>query len=132
MLGSERSGPCLSVVRTFGADLWSRFLAPFLSKYLPRHPTVLAKNLPGGGSFSGANIFAATAKPDGLSMLNTSGSTQIPILLGLKTVKYDYSQMRFFPAGPTGGGAYISSKLGVTSLKELPMARPHEVIQFGC
>ena len=114
----------ITIICPFGAggggDLWSRFIAPFLGKYLPGHPTVVVRNVPGGGSISGANIFAATAKPDGLTVLNTSGSTQIPYLLGQKNVKYEYRDLRFFVAGPTGGGAYISSKFGVKSLRDLP------------
>ncbi len=102
-----------------GGDLWSRFIAPFLGQYLPGKPNVLVQNVPGGGSISGANLYAATARPDGLTVLSTSASTQFPYLLGQKNVKYDYRQLQFFLAGPTGGGAYISSKMGVASLKDL-------------
>lgn len=113
----------ITVVVPFGVgggnDLWGRFLAGFLQKYLPGNPTVVVKNSPGGGSVSGANLFAATAKPDGLTVLVSSGSTQFPFLLGEKRAKYDYSKMRFVLAGPTGGVAYISSKLGIDSLSSL-------------
>lgn len=102
-----------------GSDLWGRFLAIFLQKYLPGNPVVIVKNVPGGGSVSGANLFAATAKPDGLNILVSSGSTQFPFLLGEKRVKYDYSKLKFVLAGPTGGVAYISSKLGCAGLSEL-------------
>ena len=102
-----------------GNDLWGRFLAGFLQKYLPGSPTVIVKNSPGGGSVSGANLFAATAKPDGLTVLVSSGSTQFPYLLGEKRAKYDYSKLKFVLAGPTGGVAYISSKYGVDGLKSL-------------
>ena len=50
-----------------GSDTWARFNAPFLSKYLPGRPVVIVRNVPGGGSTKGANRYAATAKPDGLS-----------------------------------------------------------------
>jgi len=102
-----------------GNDLWGRFLANFLQKYLPGTPTVIVKNSPGGGSVSGANLFAATAKPDGLTVLVSSGSTQFPFLLGEKRAKYDYAKLKFVLAGPTGGVAYISSKLGVDGLKSI-------------
>ena len=122
----------ITVVVPFGVgggnDLWGRFLAVFLQKYLPGNPTVVVKNSPGGGSVSGANLFAATAKPDGLNVLVSSGSTQFPFLLGEKRAKYDYSKMRFVLAGPTGGVAYISSKLGVgglTSLNKLKSQKLH-------
>jgi tripartite-type tricarboxylate transporter receptor subunit TctC len=102
-----------------GNDLWGRFLATFLQKYLPGNPVVVVKNSPGGGSVSGANLFAATAKRDGLTVLVSSGSTQFPFLLGEKRVKYDYAKLKFVLAGPTGGVAYISSKYGVDGVKSL-------------
>lgn len=102
-----------------GADVWGRFNATYLQKYLPGNPTIIVKNVPGAGSVSGANLFAGTAKPDGLTVLVTSGSTQFPYLLGEKRVRYDYKKMRFFLASPTGGVAYISSKLGVKSVAEI-------------
>lgn len=102
-----------------GSDVWGRYIAPFIGKYLPGSPAVTVRNQPGGGSISGANVFAATAKPDGLTILGTSGSTQFPYLLGVPQVKYEYKDWRVVLAGPTGGVAYLSSKLGVGSVKEL-------------
>ncbi len=117
------AGQSVTIVVPFGvgggADLWARFNALFLQKYLPGKPAVIIKNSPGGGSVSGANYFVATAKPDGLTVLATSGSTQFPYLLGETRVKYDYKKLKFFLAGPTGGVAYISAKTGVDSLKSL-------------
>jgi tripartite-type tricarboxylate transporter receptor subunit TctC len=102
-----------------GSDTWARFNAPFLAKYLPGKPTVVVKNVQGGGSTTGANQFAASGKPDGLTIFGTSGSTQFPYLLGDPRVKYEYKDWRVIMAAPTGGVAYLSTKLGVTSLKEL-------------
>ena len=64
-----------------GSDTWGRFNAPFLSRYLPGQPTVVVRNVPGGNSIAGANRFAARARPDGLSVLGTSASTQFPYLM---------------------------------------------------
>lgn len=117
------AGQTITILVPFGVgggnDLWARFLAPFFTKYLPGNPVVVVKNSPGGGSVSGANLFAATAKSDGLTALVSSGSTQFPYLLGEKRVRYDYKKLQFVMAGPTGGVAYISSKLGVDGLKSL-------------
>ncbi len=116
------AGQTVTIVVPFGVgggnDLWGRFISIFLPRYLPGNPNVVVKNSPGGGSVSGANYFAASAKPDGLTVLVSSGSTQFPYLLGEPRVKYDYRKMKFFLAGPTGGVAYISSKHGV-DLKSL-------------
>lgn len=111
-----------------GSDVWARFNAPFLSKYLPGNPTVVVKNAPGGGSTTGANRFASSAKPDGLTLLGTSGSTQFPYLLGDKRVHYDYKDWHMVMAAPTGGVAYISSKFGVKSVKDLAKLRGQKLV----
>jgi tripartite-type tricarboxylate transporter receptor subunit TctC len=102
-----------------GSDVWARFLGPILSKYLPGKPVIVVKNVPGGGSITGTNQFAASAKPDGLTILGTSGSTQFPYLLGDTRVKYDYTKWQVVLGAPTGGGVYISPKFGVQSVRDL-------------
>ena len=98
-----------------GSDTWARFNAPLLSKYLPGNPTVVVVNEPGGGSTKGTNLFAARAKPDGLTILGTSGSTQFPYLLGDPRVRYEYADWKIVMAAPTGGVAYTSPSTGVSS-----------------
>jgi tripartite-type tricarboxylate transporter receptor subunit TctC len=111
-----------------GSDVWARFNAPFLSKYLPGNPNVVVKNVPGGGSITGTNQFASNAKPDGLSVLGTSGSTQFPYLLGDPRVRYEYKDWQMVMAAPTGGVAYISSKFGVKSAKDLGKLKGQKLV----
>lgn len=122
-LAADFAGKTITFVIPFGvaggSDVWGRFVATYLSKHLKGNPSVVVKNQPGGGSVAGANFFAAAAKPDGLTILGTSGSTQFPYLLGESRVKYDYKEWKLILAGPTGGVAYISAKSGVKSLKDL-------------
>ena len=121
--GVDFSNKTIELVMPFGvgggSDTWARFNAPFLSKYLPGQPTVVVKNVPGGGSITGANQFGARAKPDGLSLLGTSASTQFPYLLGDSRVRYEYKDWQVVLAAPTGGVAYLSSSLGVKSLADV-------------
>ncbi len=116
-------GKTITVIIPFGvgggADLWGRFNAPFLSKYLPGNPAVVVRNQPGGGSVSGANLFAATAKPDGLTLLGASASTQFPYLLGEARVKYEYKDWRLVLASVSGGVAYVHAKSGVKGAADL-------------
>lgn len=102
-----------------GSDTWGRFNAPFLSKYLPGNPTVVVVNEPGGGSTKGANLFAARAKPNGLTILGTSASTQFPYLLSDPRVRYDYADWSIVLAAPTGGVVYASPSTGVTKTDEV-------------
>lgn len=106
-----------------GSDVWARFFEPVLSANLPGKPTVVVKNVPGGGSIVGTNQFQARAKPDGLTILGTSGSTQFPYLLDDPRVKYEYKDWIPVLASPTGGVAYINPEVGVTGAKDLAKAK---------
>ena len=102
-----------------GSDTWARFNAPFLTRHLPGNPNVVVVNEPGGGSTRGTNLFAQRARPDGLTMLGTSGSTQFPYLLGDPRVRYEYQDWSVVMVGPTGGVAYVSPSTGVNSLDDV-------------
>ena len=106
-----------------GSDKWARFYAPLLSETLPGKPSVVVKNVPGAGSTKGANWFAQRAKPNGLTILGTSGSTQFPFLLGDRRVRYDYADWHIVLATATGGVAYLPADLGARW-----RANPQEVI----
>lgn len=102
-----------------GSDLHGRFYAAYLSKYLPGKPTVVVRNMPGGGHSIGGNYFARHAKPDGTDIFSSTGSTQFPFLLGDKRVQYDYANMRAFLNSPFGGVAYVQPDLGVKSVADI-------------
>lgn len=111
-----------------GSDTWARFNAPLLSKYLPGQPTVVVVNEPGGGSTKGANLFAARARPDGLTILGTSGSTQFPYLLGDPRVRYEYKDWKIAWAAPTGGVVYTSPSTGVSSVEDIAKLREQKLV----
>jgi len=96
-----------------GSDKWSRFYAPLLSDALPGKPNVVVKNVPGGGSTQGANLFTEQARPDGLTIFGSSGSTQFPYLLDDPRVRYEYADWNIVLGTPTGGVVYVSPKLSV-------------------
>ena len=111
-----------------GSDVWARFFLPYLSKYLPGKPTVIMRNVPGGGSITGTNEFVARARPDGLSLIGTSGSTQFPYLLGDPRVKYDYTKLLPVLVSPTGGVVYLPKKFGVESAADMGKLFDQELI----
>lgn len=111
-----------------GSDTWARFNAPFLTKYLPGNPTVVVINEPGGGSTKGANLFAARADPDGMTILGTSGSTQFPYLLGDPRVRYEYKDWEIAFATPTGGVVYASPSLGLTSPEDIGKLKGQKLV----
>ena len=111
-----------------GSDTWGRFNAPFLARYLPGQPTVVVRNVPGGNSIAGANRYAARARPDGLSILGTSASTQFPFLMDDPRVDYDYQAWRVLMAYGTGGVCYVSSALGIRDASELGNIMERELL----
>ena len=48
-----------------GYDANARLLARHIGKYLPGHPSVIVKNLPGGGSMAAVRSLEATSAKDG-------------------------------------------------------------------
>jgi len=113
-----------------GSDVWARFFAPMLAEQLPGNPTVVVKNVPGGGSITGASQFQARARPDGLTILGTSGSTQFPYLLDDPRVKYEYKDWTAVLASPTGGVVYVNPALGVASAKDIPKLKGKD-LKYG-
>jgi tripartite-type tricarboxylate transporter receptor subunit TctC len=106
-----------------GSDVWARFFAPFIAENLPGKPTVVVKNVPGGGSITGTNQFVQRAKPDGLSILGTSGSTQLPYLLDDARVRYELKELIPVLVSPTGGVVYVNPELGAKNAKDIPKLR---------
>ncbi len=112
-----------------GTDIESRFFAPFFEKHIPGNPRVIIRNAPGGGSVLGANAFAATAKPDGLTLLATSGSTVIPFILQVPQVRYDFRKWKLIKVNGVGGVIYVSPRIGVKKAEDL--VKPTERLIYG-
>lgn len=111
-----------------GSDVWARFYAPYLSKHLPGNPNVIVRNVPGGGSITGTNEFVARARPDGLALIGTSGSTQFPYLLGDRRVRYEYADLEPVIVSPTGGVVYIPASFEVADASELGKIADRELV----
>lgn len=111
-----------------GSDVWARFFAPYLAKHLPGQPNVIIRNIPGGGSITGTNDFVARAGTDGLMFLGTSGSTQLPFLLGDPRVRYDYAKLIPVLVSPMGGVVYLPTSLGVKDASELGKLKGKQLV----
>ncbi len=121
--GVDFSGKTIKWIIPFnvggGSDVWARLYSPFLQKYLPGHPIIAIKNMPGGGSIIGGNYFHTRVRPNGLTIFGSSGSTTFPYLLGNSKVRYDFAQYQIVLASSTGGVVYVNPTLGIKSAKDL-------------
>jgi tripartite-type tricarboxylate transporter receptor subunit TctC len=111
-----------------GSDVWARFMSPYLAKYLPGRPSVIVRNVPGGGSITGTNDFYQRARNDGSTFIGTSGSTQFPFLLGDRRVRYDYRNMPPILVSPTGGVVYLPARFNVANARELGKVKDQELV----
>ncbi len=113
-----------------GSDVYSRALAPFFEKYLPGNPTLLIRNVPGGGSITGANQFNARAKPDGLHVLVSSSSTVMNYVFQRSKFELDLSKMQPIVLSPQGSVVYVSPSLGLKSVNDLAKLKSQQ-LTFG-
>ena len=115
-----------------GTDVYARFIGPRLGEMLPGKPTVIIRNIPGGGSIAGANQFDDKAKPDGMTLLAVSTSTLFNFLLEDPGVKYDPAKWIPVLVGPLGNVTYLNTKTGIkkpgASLETLKALQQQELL----
>ncbi|HUF41742.1 MAG TPA: hypothetical protein VMR20_07280 [Verrucomicrobiae bacterium] len=70
-------------------DMRVRAMLPYLRKYIPGEPTVVAEFMAGGGGRKLANHMYRTARPDGLAIGFTTGSVITYAVMGETGVSYD-------------------------------------------
>lgn len=113
-----------------GSDVYSRALAPFLEKYLPGNPTIVVRNVPGGGSITGANQFNNRAKPDGTHVLISSSSTVMNYVFRRAKFELDLSKTQPIVLSPQGSVVYVAPSLGVKSAKDIGKLKG-QALTFG-
>jgi tripartite-type tricarboxylate transporter receptor subunit TctC len=101
-----------------GTDIIGRFMARGMSKYLKGNPDVIVKNTgAGGGKIRGANLLAK-AKPDGLTIMQSDGTTVQPTTLRRKSVRYDPTKFPAIGAINRGGSILFMRKEAVARLMD--------------
>lgn len=93
-----------------GTDTTARLASSFLPKYLPGNPDIIVQNVPGGGGITANNFFAATAKPDGLTLLQGSGGNLANFMRGGSRIKHDPRKYRVIGGVTRGGNILVVRK----------------------
>jgi tripartite-type tricarboxylate transporter receptor subunit TctC len=112
-----------------GVDGEMRVLAAHFSKYIPGHPTIVARNMPGAGGIVLANYLYNQAAADGLTlgMPGRSGfllSNVVP----QKGISYDLTRFSYVGgAGSAVNTLWLRGSTGISSIAELK-ARKQEVV----
>ena len=75
-----------------GYDVHSRLLAKHMSKYVPGNPTIVAKNVTGGGGMRLANLLYNTAPRDGTTFGIILRAVPFEPMFGNKAAQFDASK----------------------------------------
>jgi tripartite-type tricarboxylate transporter receptor subunit TctC len=96
-----------------GSTIHGRLFAMALEKNLPGNPTIVIRNIDGGGSVRGINQFHKDAKPDGLMVGAIATGTFFQYILRDKAVAYPLPEFKPFLTSPFGLIAYARTDLGL-------------------
>jgi tripartite-type tricarboxylate transporter receptor subunit TctC len=72
-----------------GYDIWGRLVAGHIGKHLPGKPTVVAQNLPGGGSYRAATFMYNQAPKDGSTIAIIARDAALGPLTGEPGAQFD-------------------------------------------
>lgn len=97
-----------------GSTIHGRLYAMALEKTLPGNPTIIIKNIDGGGSVRGINQFQKDAKPDGMTIAAIATGTFFQYILKDKAVAYPLPDFHPFVTSPFGLLAYARTDMGLT------------------
>jgi len=102
-------------------DTAGRFLAEFLTEYVPGNPKVVVENITGGNQLVGANEYM-TRDHDGTELFINGNGTTLYQLLGNPQKIFDYGD--FSPLIAFGGNALVAAneQSGITDGKSLDAA----------
>jgi tripartite-type tricarboxylate transporter receptor subunit TctC len=103
---------------------------PFLRKYIPGEPIIVAQFMPGGGGRKATNYVVHNAKPDGLTIGNVGSGLVANAVLGSVGVEYDIDKLIYLGASNSSAQYVFGSvaKLGLDNLEKL---RAHDGLRIG-
>ena len=113
-----------------GVDGEMRVLAQHLSKYIPGHPTIVARNMPGAGGIVLANHINSIAAPDGLTLAMPGRSGfLLSNVVPQKGISYDLTKFAYVGgAGSAVNALWLRAKLGIASVTALKSHKGDVVI----
>ncbi len=111
-----------------GYDTYGRLIAEFMQKHLPGS-TFVVQNMPGAGHIIGANAIYAS-EPDGLTIGTFNTGLIYNQLIGLESVKFDFTKMSWIGKAASEPRVVVVSKdSGIESFEQLKSLK--EPVKFG-
>ncbi|MEX0805554.1 MAG: hypothetical protein WD688_19875 [Candidatus Binatia bacterium] len=112
------------------ADRRMRAFIPYLKKYIPGDPTLLAEFMPGAGGRKLANHMALVARPDGLTIGFPPGAFVTSAVMKETGVSYDIDKLIFLGA-PESSTQYVFLSKKEVGLDNLDKLRAKTNLRIG-
>jgi tripartite-type tricarboxylate transporter receptor subunit TctC len=113
-----------------GVDGEMRVVARYYAEYIPGHPNIVAKNMPGAGGIILANHIYNNTDPDGLTigMPGRSGFL-LSKIVKQKGVNFDLAKFSYIgSAGSTNSILWLRRETGIKTVADLKKAKKEIVI----
>jgi tripartite-type tricarboxylate transporter receptor subunit TctC len=103
-----------------GNDLYARAVARNIGKHIPGSPTVVARNMPGGGSLVAVNHIFNVAPKDGTTLGLVSPTAPLEERLGASSVRFKSAQFNWIGRlALTTNVTFVMAKTGVKSIQQV-------------
>ncbi len=119
----------ISVVGGEGFGINGRLVATHMSRFLPGHPTVVPKYMPGAGHVLAANHLATDAPRDGTTIATIAPNIILHQMLDGRGARYDIAKFNWLGASEYGNQAVYA--WAASGLKTLDDAMKREVLAGG-
>ena len=123
-------GKTVTIVTSTGVggpfDLTARALAKHMFRYIPGRPTMIVRNMPGGGHVLATNFMAQQAEKDGTVIATVNNSVPLHQVLGGQGVRYD--ARRFYWLGSTGTSNLMTVAWHTSGFKTMDDVMQRELI----
>ena len=128
--GEFFKGRTISIITSTGAggpyDLAARTVARHMPRHIPGAPTMVVKNMPGGGHTLASNYLAIQAPRDGTTIATISNTIPLHQVLDGKGVRYDARKFNWL--GTLGISSLITVAWATSGIKSIDDVMRREVI----
>ena len=126
-------GRTVTVVTSTGVggpfDLTARALARHMPRYIPGRPTMIVRNMPGGGHVLATNFMFTQAEKDGTVIATVNNSVPLHQVLDGRGVRFDARKFNWL--GSTGSENEVVFTWHTTGVTNIEEAKKKEVILGG-
>lgn len=123
-------GKTITIVTSTGVggpfDLTARALARHMSRFIPGRPTMIVRNMPGGGHVLATNFMFTQAEKDGTAIATVNNSVPLHQVLDGRGVRYDARKFNWL--GSTGASNLLTVAWHTSGVRTMDDVMARELV----